>query len=365
MNALLPVPTRAARKWTGGILCASLFASSLAQAGSVARTWNEQNLAAIRIDLPHPPAHARNLFHTSVAMWDAWAAYDPVAVGYLHNEEAVAPGGDVEAARHEAISYAAFRLLRFRYQNSVSAATTAAVLIAQMVSFGYDPDEDTVVGDSPAAVGNRVAAAILAFAATDSSNELNDYEDPTYIASNDPLPLEEPGFTLVTIFDPNRWQPISFGEWAADAERLPDRPDPGILGFPLEGRPAVCPAPRRTLGSLLRPRAAAAADGEQGRERPRLQRQHRRGAPVQLLPRPDRPGGVQHLARGVGQQHARRERWHRPRAEPGHRSSVPRQFRQARRLRARARRVSGQTAPIPRRRRGTGTCWPTRSPTTR
>ena len=48
--------------------------SASAQAASVARLWNEETLAAIRIDFPHPPVHARNLFHSSIAMWDAWAA---------------------------------------------------------------------------------------------------------------------------------------------------------------------------------------------------------------------------------------------------------------------------------------------------
>ena len=38
-----------------------------------ARVWNEQALGAIRIDSPHPPVQARNLFHLSVAMYDAWA----------------------------------------------------------------------------------------------------------------------------------------------------------------------------------------------------------------------------------------------------------------------------------------------------
>ena len=50
---------------------------------SIARRWNEQLLNAIRRSLPNPPVHARNLFHLSVAMWDTWAAYDPVASGYL------------------------------------------------------------------------------------------------------------------------------------------------------------------------------------------------------------------------------------------------------------------------------------------
>src|SRR6185436_4399107 len=64
---------------------------------SVARLWDEQLLDAIRIDIPKPPAHARNLFHLSVAMWDAWAAYAPAAVGYVVEEKHTAM--DIEAAR--------------------------------------------------------------------------------------------------------------------------------------------------------------------------------------------------------------------------------------------------------------------------
>ena len=41
---------------------------------SVARQWDEELLEAIRNDLARPTVHARNLFHVSVAMWDAWAA---------------------------------------------------------------------------------------------------------------------------------------------------------------------------------------------------------------------------------------------------------------------------------------------------
>src|SRR5438552_7076322 len=80
---------------------------------SVARLWNEQLLAAIRIDIPKPPAHARNLFHLSISMWDAWAAYDPAAIGYLLREKHAAR--DVQATRREAISYAAYRLLKYRF----------------------------------------------------------------------------------------------------------------------------------------------------------------------------------------------------------------------------------------------------------
>src|ERR1043165_6252893 len=64
---------------------------------SIARDWDEQILAAIRIDTPHPPVQARNLFSFSVCMYDAWAAYDTVAVGYVYRGKHAA--GEVAAAR--------------------------------------------------------------------------------------------------------------------------------------------------------------------------------------------------------------------------------------------------------------------------
>jgi hypothetical protein len=45
-------------------------------------------LSAIRIDIPRPTAHARNLFHLSLAMYDAWAAYDATASPFLSREHA-------------------------------------------------------------------------------------------------------------------------------------------------------------------------------------------------------------------------------------------------------------------------------------
>src|SRR6266542_4907045 len=86
---------------------------------SVARRWDEALLDAIRRALPAPTVHARNLFHTSAAMWDAWAAYDPNASGYFVTEKHTA--SDVTAARNEAISYAAYRVLTARSIKSVGA----------------------------------------------------------------------------------------------------------------------------------------------------------------------------------------------------------------------------------------------------
>ncbi len=172
---------------------------------SIARIWNEQLLSAIRLDFPNPPVHARNLFHTSVAMWDAWACYDTNAVGYLHRELATA--ADIAAARREAISYAAYRVLHHRYSLSVASNVTHLALTNQMIALNYDPVVTTTNGNTPAAVGNRVAATVLAFAATDGSNETINYTDATYAPVNIPLILAQPGTTM---YQPNRWQPLAF-----------------------------------------------------------------------------------------------------------------------------------------------------------
>src|SRR5256885_15084249 len=88
---------------------------------SVARRWDEALLDAIRRALPNPPVHARNLFHVSVAMWDAWAAYDATATGYLFKEKLHVDPCDVGTARNQAISYAAYRLPTARFIKAVGA----------------------------------------------------------------------------------------------------------------------------------------------------------------------------------------------------------------------------------------------------
>ena len=186
---------------------------------SVARLWDEQLLAAIRIDIPKPPAHARNLFHLSVAMWDAWAAYSPTAFGYLVKEKHRAV--DVEAARAEAISYAAYRLLKYRFPVGYldidlkpchpNDATTQAAFDAQMDALGYDRTFTSTDGDSPAALGNRIAAAVIAYGQTDGSNEgvgLCYPDDTGYAPVNPELIFKLPG--VGPIVDPNRWQPLAF-----------------------------------------------------------------------------------------------------------------------------------------------------------
>lgn len=194
--------------WMG--ICLSLPSSA---AHSVARLWNEENLAAIRIDVPNPPVHARNLFHVAVAMYDAWAAYDDVAIGYIHHERAVA--GDIAAARRQAISYAAYRILKRRYAGSVNAEDTSAALTSRMLSLGYNPSIVTTTGSSPAALGNRIAESVLAWGLGDGSNELGGYTDPAYVSPQPEFPVIENGVPLggyPADADPDRWHPLTFDE---------------------------------------------------------------------------------------------------------------------------------------------------------
>lgn len=174
-----------------------------AEEPSVARRWNEEILTAIRIDKPDPTVHSRNLFHLSAAMWDAWAAYDPQAVGYLHNE--AASPGDVNAARNEAISHAAYRVLNAGYAGTINASTSLASFTLLMAELGYDPSITTTAGNSPAAVGNRVAEAVLNFFASDGAADEGGYLGGLYQSANGPLLIAQSGTVMAA---PNRWQPL-------------------------------------------------------------------------------------------------------------------------------------------------------------
>ncbi len=124
---------------------------------SVARIWNEQLLEAIRNDTARPTIHARNLFHVSAAMYDAWAAYDTTGAQVLHQERASAFGD--AAARDETISFAAYRLLKYRFVDGPGGTgpgkyDSEFALDSQMRDLGYDRFFVSVDGDSPAALGN-------------------------------------------------------------------------------------------------------------------------------------------------------------------------------------------------------------------
>lgn len=191
-------------------VCALQVATSDLNAQSVARQWNEALLDAIRIDFPAPTVHSRNLFHTSAAMYDAWAAFDDIAEGHFYTTKETA--ANVAAARDEAISYAAYRVLSARYQLAVNPTASQAIFDGVMNSLGYDPAITTTTGTTSAAIGNRIADLILTQCLNDGSNEANDYQDSTgYLPVNGPMLVDFPSVVPSNsppLSDPNRWQPL-------------------------------------------------------------------------------------------------------------------------------------------------------------
>lgn len=186
---------------------------------SVARLWNEALLSAIRTDYARPTVHARNLFHTSIAMYDAWAAYDDTAETYLLGKtvenftcpfEGVNIPRNKHQAREEAISYAVYRIIRERFRVSPGARISLARIDALLEELGYDK---TITGTdytsgSPATLGNYIARCLINFGLQDGANERNQYENKNYKPVNPPLDLMASGNP--DILDPNRWQPLRF-----------------------------------------------------------------------------------------------------------------------------------------------------------
>lgn len=194
----------------------SLPSQSIAQ--SVAREWNDVILEGIRNDFARPTVHARNLWHSSIIMYDAWAAYEQTADTYLLGKtvgsfncpfDGVAIPEDVQAAQEEAMSYAVYRLILFRFQNSPLAGETFFYANELMGDLGYDPSITSTdyLDGTPAHLGNYLAEQILAFGAQDGSNEQQDFGNLVYEPVNEPLVMGETGNPLMT--DPNRWQQLT------------------------------------------------------------------------------------------------------------------------------------------------------------
>ncbi len=193
---------------------ASLLAVTVALSGasvqaqhSEAREWNELLLESIRKDFARPTVHARNLYHTSVAMWDAWATYSPTAECVLFEESHPTTDPNIDAWRSEALSFAAYRILSARFQASPGGPTMLPLYDAMMQQLGYPAGNTTTTGNTPAAIGNRIAATVLAYGATDNANEANDYANQFYFPINPPLLPDFPGNP--NLFNANRWQPLA------------------------------------------------------------------------------------------------------------------------------------------------------------
>jgi hypothetical protein len=185
--------------------------------------WNERLLESIRAN-PRgtgPTVSARSIGILHTATYDAWAAYDAVAVDTRQrlraNPTLRRPTGERTAEnKSKAISYAAYRVLLNLFP------TRASTFSSYMSSLTYDPNDGSTDPATPQGVGNLAAKEVLDFRASDGSNQtLNPDGTVTYPNNTTYTPTNK--WNQVT--DPTKWQQLCVLTAAGAANNMPPVPD--------------------------------------------------------------------------------------------------------------------------------------------
>ena len=174
--------------------------------------WNNVTLNAIRATRPSPPVAARALAIVHTAMYDAWAAYDKVALGTRHGAQLRRPLAEQTLANQvRAFSFAAYAALLDQFPSQ------KAAIDAHMTVLGFRPADASLDFTQPHGVGTIAANSVIAAARADGANQLGkltagglpfaDYSG--YVPSNAPLIVTQPT-ARSAIAAPGRWQPLSF-----------------------------------------------------------------------------------------------------------------------------------------------------------
>lgn len=169
---------------------------------NVVLEWNEVLLEAIRINKPGPPMVARSIAIMHTCMYDAWAAYDPIAKLTRANFTA-GPANTIDN-KSVSINFAAYRALIDQYP------ATKKLAEDKMTAFGLDFTANTNNINTVEGVGIRAAKKVLEYRQNDGSNEINNYADTSnYVSVNKPI---RPFFPTVVeeIEDASRWQPLTY-----------------------------------------------------------------------------------------------------------------------------------------------------------
>jgi hypothetical protein len=177
--------------------------------------WNQVALEAIRHSAPRPTVHSRALFIVHTSMYDAWAAYSPVANGTQLGGQLRRPADEhSDANKVAAVSYAAYATLTKLYP---AYEQQTGGFTAQMTQLGLATDQATLASRdraTPAGIGNLAAEALLKARLNDGSNQANNYADivsATYPAPYQPVNSADPAAANSAgrpAFDLARWQPL-------------------------------------------------------------------------------------------------------------------------------------------------------------
>ncbi|WP_350287846.1 FG-GAP-like repeat-containing protein [uncultured Croceitalea sp.] len=206
---------------------------------SIARIWNEALLEAIRNDFARPTVHARNLFHSAIAIYDAWAVHNGTHTyllgketnGFESNLERFIPLESLDQSLEKSISYAMYRLLVHRFKNSPEAQESLERFDFIMDQLNYDTavlSVDYSSGDA-AALGNYIAQTIIEYGLNDNSREATDYDNAFYTPINPSLDLNSSDSGYTGIIDPNHWQPLKFSTFIDQSGNLISESIPTFL----------------------------------------------------------------------------------------------------------------------------------------
>ncbi len=166
---------------------------------NVVLRWNDAALQAIRTAHPGPPMVARSLAIVHTCIFDAWAAYDPHAVGTRLGGFLRRPASEqTPANKQEAISYAAHTALRDLFPTQVAAFD------ALMTTLGYNPSSAGAGLASPSGIGRAAGNAVTSFRHGDGANQLGDLASGAYADYTGYAPRNTPQ----QILDPDHWQPL-------------------------------------------------------------------------------------------------------------------------------------------------------------
>ncbi len=178
----------------------------------VAVGWNNVALAAIRASRVAPPIAARALAVVHTAMYNAWSAYDAVAISTVRSVALRRPVAEHTADNAiAAFSFAAYAALVDQFP------TQKAAFNAHMALLGFNRKHASRDVTLPPGVGSAAARAVLELAHADGANQLGnltasgipfaDYLN--YAPRNAPMAIFE-ATPLSAISAPGRWQPLSF-----------------------------------------------------------------------------------------------------------------------------------------------------------
>jgi len=179
--------------------CHDTSAPQVSWKPSMVVEWDSLALEAVRRTRPGPPMVARDLAVVHTAMYDAWAAYDAIAVGTRLGATLRRPAAERTTSNKErAVSFAAYRALIDLFPSE------RALFDGFMQQLGYDAAIVSIDPTTPEGVGNAAADAVLSFRHHDGSNQLGDLATGSYSDYTGYQPVNTPS----QVNDPNRWQPL-------------------------------------------------------------------------------------------------------------------------------------------------------------